>query len=162
MHAGLAMGSIARCGSAEQRARWLPAMGRLERIGAFALTEPTGGSDVAAGLRTMARRDGGGWVLDGAKRWIGNATFADHVVVWARTPRPVRCLGFVVHGDNPGMTATAIQHKIALRGVQNADIMFTGTAGSRRRTGCRRPAASRTPPRSCAGPGPGWPGRRSG
>ena len=58
-------------------------MGRLERIGAFALTEPTGGSDVAAGLRTTARRDGDGWVLDGAKRWIGNATFADHVVTWA-------------------------------------------------------------------------------
>jgi len=57
-------------------------MGRLERIGAFALTEPTGGSDVAAGLRTTARRDGDGWVLDGAKRWIGNATFADHVVTW--------------------------------------------------------------------------------
>jgi len=124
VHAGLAMGSIARCGSAEQRARWLPAMGRLERIGAFALTEPTGGSDVAAGLRTTARRDGDGWVLDGAKRWIGNATFADHVVTWARDADTGAVLGFVVHGDNPGMTATLIEHKIALRTVQNADITY--------------------------------------
>jgi glutaryl-CoA dehydrogenase len=124
VHSGLAMGSIARCGSPEQRARWLPAMGRLEKIGAFALTEPTGGSDVAGGLRTVARRDGDGWVLDGSKRWIGNATFADHVVVWAKDAETNKVLGFVVHGDNPGMTATAIQHKIALRGVQNADIVF--------------------------------------
>ncbi|HEV7655789.1 MAG TPA: acyl-CoA dehydrogenase family protein [Mycobacteriales bacterium] len=124
VHSGLAMGSIARCGSAEQRARWLPAMGRLETIGAFALTEPQGGSDVAGGLRTVARRDGDGWVLDGAKRWIGNATFADHVITWARDEESGKVLGFVVHGDNPGMTATAIKHKIALRTVQNADIVY--------------------------------------
>jgi glutaryl-CoA dehydrogenase len=124
VHSGLAMGSIARCGSAEQRARWLPAMGRLETIGAFALTEPTGGSDVAAGLRTVARRDGDGWVLDGAKRWIGNGTFADHVVTWARDADTGKVLGFVVHHDNPGMTTTVIEHKIALRTVQNADIVY--------------------------------------
>ena len=124
VHSGLAMGSIARCGSAEQRARWLPAMGRLDTIGAFALTEPTGGSDVAAGLRTVARRDGDGWVLDGAKRWIGNGTFADHVVTWARDADTGKVLGFVVHQDNPGMTSTVIEHKIALRTVQNADIVY--------------------------------------
>ena len=72
VHSGLAMGSIARCGSAEQRARWLPAMGRLETIGAFALTEPTGGSDVAAGLRTTARRDGDHWCSTGPS--AGSAT----------------------------------------------------------------------------------------
>jgi glutaryl-CoA dehydrogenase len=124
VHSGLAMGSIARCGNAEQRARWLPAMGRLERIGAFALTEPTGGSDVAGGMRTTARRDGDGWVLDGAKRWIGNGTFADHVVTWASDADTGKVLGFVVHKDNPGMTTTLIEHKIALRTVQNADIVY--------------------------------------
>jgi glutaryl-CoA dehydrogenase len=134
VHSGLAMGSIARCGSPEQRERWLPAMGRMERIGAFALTEPTGGSDVAGGLRTVARRDGDTWVLDGAKRWIGNATFADHVITWARDEDSGHVLGFVVHGDNPGMTATAIEHKIALRTVQNADIVYRD---------CRVPEADR-------------------
>src|SRR5262249_22666601 len=84
VHTGLAMGTILTCGSEEQQRRWLPAMSRFEKIGAFALTEPHGGSDVAGGLQTTARRDGDGWVLDGAKRWIGNATFADLVVVWAR------------------------------------------------------------------------------
>ena len=73
MHSGLAMGSIYYCGSDEQKHRWLPAMRRLELIGAFGLTEPHGGSDVAGGLETTARRDGDDWVLDGAKRWIGNA-----------------------------------------------------------------------------------------
>jgi glutaryl-CoA dehydrogenase len=124
VHSGLAMGSIARCGSAEQRERWLPAMGRMEKIGAFALTEPTGGSDVAGGLRTTARRDGDGWVLDGSKRWIGNATFADHVVTWAKDSESGKVIGFVVHGDNPGMTTTKIENKMALRAVQNADIVF--------------------------------------
>ena len=78
------MGSINRCGSDEQKQRWLPPMARLEKIGAFALTEPHGGSDVAGGLETTARRAGGHWVLNGAKKWIGNGTFADLVVVWAR------------------------------------------------------------------------------
>jgi glutaryl-CoA dehydrogenase len=134
VHSGLAMGSIAHCGSAEQRARWLPAMGRLEKVGAFALTEPQGGSDVAGGLRTVARRDGDGWVLDGAKRWIGNGTFADVLIVWAKDAETDKVLGFVVEKGNPGMTATAIEHKIALRSVQNADITFTD---------CRVPDADR-------------------
>jgi glutaryl-CoA dehydrogenase len=125
VHAGLAMGSIARCGSAEQRARWLPAMGRMEQIGAFALTEPLGGSDVAAGLRTTARRDGDTWVLNGAKRWIGNATFADLVVVWAKDEDSGQVLGFVVEGTNPGISCTRIENKIALRTVENADVVLT-------------------------------------
>jgi glutaryl-CoA dehydrogenase len=138
IHNGLAMGSIDLCGSAEQRERWLPAMARLDRIGAFALAEPHGGSDVARGLETTARRDGDTWVLDGEKRWIGNGTFADLVVVWARdvtddpAKGPVR--GFVVGRDNPGMTTTKIEHKIALRIVQNADIVLRG---------CRVPEADR-------------------
>ncbi|NED56857.1 acyl-CoA dehydrogenase, partial [Micromonospora aurantiaca] len=92
--------------SPEQRERWLPAMGRMEKIGAFALTEPEGGSDVALGLRTTARRDGGHWVLNGAKRWIGNATFADHTVVWARDEADDQVKGFVVDKGTPGFTAT--------------------------------------------------------
>ncbi|WP_328540299.1 acyl-CoA dehydrogenase family protein [Streptomyces sp. NBC_00344] len=125
VHAGLAMGSIARCGSPEQRQRWLPAMGRMERIGAFALTEPQGGSDVAAGLHTTARRDGDTWILNGAKRWIGNATFADLIVVWAREEDSNHVLGFVVDGASPGFSATRIENKIALRTVENADITLT-------------------------------------
>jgi glutaryl-CoA dehydrogenase len=122
VHSGLAMGSIRACGSPAQQERWLPAMATFDQVGAFALTEPTGGSDVAAGLRTTARRDGDSWVLNGEKRWIGNATFADLIVVWARDTEDDQVKGFVVPGDAPGFTATKIENKIALRTVQNADI----------------------------------------
>jgi glutaryl-CoA dehydrogenase len=122
VHSGLAMGSIRTCGSPEQQERWLPAMAAFDQVGAFALTEPAGGSDVAAGLHTTARRDGDTWVLNGAKRWIGNATFADLTVVWARDEADDQVKGFVVGKDAPGFTATKIENKIALRIVQNADI----------------------------------------
>src|ERR1700754_2530778 len=122
VHTGLAMGSILTCGSEEQKRRWLPAMSRFEKIGAFALTEPHGGSDVAGGMETTARRDGDEWVLNGAKRWIGNATFADLVVIWARDAETNQILGFVVEKGTPGFSATKIERKIALRIVQNADI----------------------------------------
>jgi glutaryl-CoA dehydrogenase len=125
VHAGLAMGSIAECGSPEQQERWLPGMARFEKIGAFGLTEPSGGSDVAAGLDTTARREGDEWVLNGAKRWIGNATFADLTVIWARDVSDNQVKGFVVAKDTPGFTATKIENKIALRIVQNADITLT-------------------------------------
>ena len=125
VHAGLAMGSIETCGSPEQQERWLPQMATFEKVGAFALTEPTGGSDVAAGLRTTARRDGDHWVLNGRKRWIGNATFADLTVVWARDEGDNQVKGFVVGKDTPGFVATKIENKIALRIVQNADIALT-------------------------------------
>jgi glutaryl-CoA dehydrogenase len=124
VHSGLAMGSINALGSEGQRRRWLPAMSRLEKVGAFALTEPHGGSDVAGGLETTARRDGDTWILDGAKRWIGNATSADLVVVWARDVETHQVLGFVVEKGTPGFTATKIENKIALRIVQNADIVL--------------------------------------
>ena len=126
VHAGLAMGSIAACGSPEQRQRWLPAMGRMEQIGAFALTEPSGGSDVSTGMLTTASRDGDVWVLNGAKRWIGNGTFADLVVVWAKDVADGHVKGFVVRKGTPGFTATRIENKIALRTVQNADIVLDG------------------------------------
>ncbi|MGI8330548.1 acyl-CoA dehydrogenase family protein [Actinomadura scrupuli] len=134
VHVGLAMGSIAQCGSAEQRKRWLPDMALMNKIGAFALTEPDGGSDVALGLRTTARREGDVWVLDGAKRWIGNATFADLIVVWAKDVEDDKVKGFVVEKGTPGLTTTKIENKIALRTVQNADITLTG---------CRVPEVNR-------------------
>ncbi|WP_337060545.1 acyl-CoA dehydrogenase family protein [Kineococcus sp. G2] len=123
---GLAMGSIAQTGSPEQRERWLPPMARGELVGAFALTEPGSGSDVAGGLTTTARREGDEWVLDGAKRWIGNATFADVVVVWARDVADGQVKGFLVAKGTPGFTATKIEDKIALRTVQNADVVLEG------------------------------------
>jgi glutaryl-CoA dehydrogenase len=124
VHTGLAAGTIIACGSEEQQRRWLPAMSRFEKIGAFGLTEPHGGSDVAGGLRTTAQRDGDEWILNGAKRWIGNATFADLVVIWARDVDTNHVLGFVVEKGTPGFTATKIEGKIGLRIVQNADIVL--------------------------------------
>src|SRR5262245_25562436 len=96
VHAGLAMGSIYLCGSEEQKRRWLPAMARLEKVGAFGLTEPEVGSAVARGLTTTARRDGHTWVLNGEKKWIGNATFADVVIIWARNLDDGNVTGFLV------------------------------------------------------------------
>ncbi|WP_456600017.1 acyl-CoA dehydrogenase family protein [Blastococcus sp. SYSU DS0616] len=122
VHGGLAMGSIYLCGSEEQKERWLPAMARMELIGAFGLTEPDHGSDVARGLQTTCRRDGDEWALDGEKKWIGNASFADLVIIWARDVATERVLGFVVEQGTPGFTAVDLQDKIALRAVQNAHI----------------------------------------
>ena len=122
VHSGLAMGSIYLCGSDEQKQRWLPAMARLEKIGAFGLTEPEVGSGAARGLTTTARRDGDEWVLNGQKKWIGNATFADYVVIWARDVEDNQVKGFVVEQPTPGFSTTKMRDKIALRVVQNAYI----------------------------------------
>ncbi|HEX2072221.1 MAG TPA: acyl-CoA dehydrogenase family protein [Geodermatophilus sp.] len=122
VHGGLAMGTVHRCGSEEQKERWLPGMARMETIGAFGLTEPDHGSDVARGLQTTARRDGDTWVLNGQKKWIGNASFADLVIIWARDEETDRVLGFVVEQGTPGFTAVDLEDKIALRAVQNALI----------------------------------------
>jgi glutaryl-CoA dehydrogenase len=126
VHGGLAMGSMHLCGSEEQKERWLPAMARMELIGAFGLTEPDSGSDVARGLRTTARREGDTWVLDGQKKWIGNGSFADLVIIWARDVETERVLGFVVEQGTEGMSAVDLEHKIALRAVQNAVITLEG------------------------------------
>jgi glutaryl-CoA dehydrogenase len=126
VHGGLAMGTINLCGSEEQKERWLPAMARMELIGAFGLTEPEHGSDVARGLQTTCRRDGDVWVLDGEKKWIGNASFADLIIIWARDVETDRVLGFVVEQGAPGFTAVDLQDKIALRVVQNAHITLEG------------------------------------
>ena len=122
VHGGLAMGSIILCGSHEQKLRWLPAMARMEKSGAFGLTEPEVGSGAAGGLTTTARRDGDVWVLNGQKKWIGNATFADHVIIWARDVDDNQVKGFVVHKGAEGFSPAKMTHKIALRVVQNALI----------------------------------------
>jgi glutaryl-CoA dehydrogenase len=119
---GLSCGSISVCGSAEQRAEWLPRLASGEVIGSFGLTEPQSGSDSAQGLRTTARREGDNWVLNGSKRWIGNATFADITVIWAKDVADNRVLGFIVPTSTPGYSASKIEGKISLRAVQNADI----------------------------------------
>jgi glutaryl-CoA dehydrogenase len=122
VHSGLSMGSIYLCGSEEQKQRWLPAMARWEKLGAFGLTEPDVGSGAARGLTTTARRDGDDWVLNGRKMWIGNATFADLTVIWARDEADGQVKGFVVEKDTPGFSTTKLEDKIALRVVQNALI----------------------------------------
>jgi glutaryl-CoA dehydrogenase len=122
VHSGLAMGSIYLCGSEEQKQRWLPAMARLEKVGAFGLTEPEVGSGASRGLTTTARRDGDEWVLNGQKKWIGNATFADYVVIWARDVEDNQVKGFVVEQPTSGFSTTKMRDKIALRVVQNAYI----------------------------------------
>jgi len=121
VQAGLAMQSIARCGSEEQKQRWLPPMARLEKIGAFALTEPEHGSDSIA-LETSATRDGDSWVINGEKKWIGNGSIADVVVVWARDTADRKVKGFLVEKGTPGFRAEKIEHKGALRAVWQAHI----------------------------------------
>jgi glutaryl-CoA dehydrogenase len=122
VHDGLFTGSIEALASQEKQEAWLPDIYSLKNIGAFGLTEPLGGSDVAGGTRTTARREGGNWILNGAKRWIGNATFSDWVVIYARDVADNQVKGFLVDTKLPGYGATKIENKISLRTVQNADI----------------------------------------
>ena len=121
----LAMTAIHKWGSEDQKQEWLPRMAAGEMIGAFALTEPTAGSDPAS-MKTFARRDGSGddagWVLDGAKRWIGLASVADVLVVWAMTDDGVR--GFLVPAGTPGVAATPIGQKLSMRASIQCDITF--------------------------------------
>jgi glutaryl-CoA dehydrogenase len=125
VHSGLAMGSIYLCGSEEQKQEWLPAMQRMEIIGAFGLTEPEVGSGAAGGLTTTCRRVGDEWVINGQKKWIGNATFSDITIIWARDLGDNEVKGFIVRKDNPGFKAEKMEDKMALRTVQNALITLT-------------------------------------
>lgn len=125
VHDGLFTGSIEALASQEQKDAWLPDIYAMKKIGAFGLTEPLGGSDVAGGTRTTARRDGDSWILNGEKRWIGNATFSDWVVIYARDLDDNKVKGFLVDTSLPGYSATKIENKISLRTVQNADITLT-------------------------------------
>jgi glutaryl-CoA dehydrogenase len=122
VHTGLAAGSVYLCGDEEQKQRWLPAMMRFEKIGSFGLTEPLVGSATSGGMTTTCRREGDTWVLNGQKKWIGNATFADINVIWARDESSNQIKGFVVGKDNPGFSVKKIEHKMALRVVQNGLI----------------------------------------
>ncbi|WP_247044165.1 acyl-CoA dehydrogenase family protein [Arthrobacter rhizosphaerae] len=124
VHDGLFTGSIEALASQEQQEAWLPDIYSMKKIGAFGLTEPLGGSDVAGGTRTTARYDGGQWILNGAKRWIGNATFSDWVVIYARDEADNQVKGFLVDTKSAGYAATKIENKISLRTVQNADIVL--------------------------------------
>ncbi|MET4136911.1 acyl-CoA dehydrogenase family protein [Pseudarthrobacter sp. PvP090] len=124
VHDGLFTGSIEALASQEQQEAWLPDIYSLKKIGAFGLTEPLGGSDVAGGTRTTARKEGDRWILNGAKRWIGNATFSDWVVIYARDLADNQVKGFLVDTKTEGYSATKIENKISLRTVQNADIVL--------------------------------------
>jgi glutaryl-CoA dehydrogenase len=129
VQSGLAMGSIALLGSEEQKQRWLPAMAALDKIGAFGLTEPEHGSDSVA-LETSARRDGDQWVLNGAKRWIGNASIADVIVIWARDTDDGRVKAFVVEkqpdGSYPdGYSTELITGKMGKRAVWQPDVLLS-------------------------------------
>ncbi|MCA9940397.1 MAG: acyl-CoA dehydrogenase family protein [Anaerolineales bacterium] len=125
VHSGLAMGSIGLLGSEAQKARWLPDMADLRKIGAFGLTEPARGSD-AANVLTTARRDGDSYILNGQKRWIGNAAIADYLIIWAKDEAG-QMGGFVIEepGANPGVRISNIGGKIGKRAVLNADIELT-------------------------------------
>ena len=135
VHSGLAMQSVLVCGSEEQKAEWLPKMRAWDVIGAFGLTEPEVGSAIAGGVTTTARREGDEWVLNGQKKWIGNATFADVVVIWARDEADGQVKGFLVQPEkHEGYTVEKIRGKIALRAVENGLITLTD---------CRVPEADR-------------------
>lgn len=129
----LAMSAIHKYGSEEQKQRWLPGMAAGDLVGCFALTEPQGGSD-PAGMTTTARRDGDGWVIDGAKRWIGLASVADVAVVWAKVDDPAlggsdggrAVRGFLVPTSTPGFTATPIDGKLSMRASVQCDIELDG------------------------------------
>jgi glutaryl-CoA dehydrogenase len=118
------MQSIAMLGSEEQKQRWLPPMAALDQLGAFALTEPLHGSDSVA-LESSARRDGDEWVINGSKKWIGNGTIADVVVLWARDAADGQVKGFLVEKGTPGYTASKIEAKGSLRAVWQAEITLT-------------------------------------
>jgi glutaryl-CoA dehydrogenase len=123
VHDGLAMGTIYLDGSEEQKQKWLPPMARMELIGCFGLTEPLVGSGTAGGLTTTARREGDGWVLNGQKKWIGNAPWCDVSIIWARDVADNQVKGFIVENKTtPGFSVEKIENKIALKVVQNGLI----------------------------------------
>ncbi|XP_021769685.1 acyl-coenzyme A oxidase 4, peroxisomal-like [Chenopodium quinoa] len=123
VHSSLAMLTIALCGSEDQKKNYLPSLAQLKTIACWALTEPDNGSD-ASGLQTTATKVAGGWILEGQKRWIGNSTFADLLIIFARNTATNQINGYIVKKDSPGLTATKIENKIGLRIVQNGDIVL--------------------------------------
>lgn len=125
VQSGLVMGSIYLCGSEEQKREWLPELKSLRKIGAFGLTEPEVGSAVAGGLTMKAKRDGNRWILNGQKKWIGNATFADVIIIWAEDQDDKQVKGFLVRKNTPGLQVEKMEDKMALRIVQNGVITLS-------------------------------------
>jgi alkylation response protein AidB-like acyl-CoA dehydrogenase len=135
VHNGLAMGSIYLVGTEEQKQKWLPSMARMEKIGCFGLTEPLVGSGTGGGLLTTAKREGDTWVLNGQKRWIGNAPWCDISIIWAKDVADNQVKGFIVENKTtPGFSVEKIENKIALKVVQNGEITLKD---------CRVPDAQR-------------------
>ncbi|XP_042394441.1 acyl-coenzyme A oxidase 4, peroxisomal-like [Zingiber officinale] len=123
VHSSLAMLTIALCGSDAQKEKYLPSLAKLDKIACWALTEPDYGSDASA-LKTIATKVSGGWVISGQKRWIGNSTFADLLIIFARNTSTNQINGFIVKKGAPGLKTTKIENKIGLRMVQNGDIVL--------------------------------------
>jgi glutaryl-CoA dehydrogenase len=119
----LAMYAIHAFGSEEHRSEWLPRMAAGDAIGCFGLTEPDHGSN-PSGMRTVARRDGADWILDGTKMWITNGSIADVAVVWARADDGIR--GFVVPTETPGFSTRVIHHKLSLRASVTSELILQG------------------------------------
>jgi len=117
----LAMYSIWKYGSEEQKQQWLPSMARGEAIGCFGLTEPDAGSDPGS-MRTTARRDGDDWILNGTKMWITNGSIADIATVWAKTDDGIR--GFLVEKGTKGFTTQDVHHKLSLRASITSELIF--------------------------------------
>ncbi len=117
----LAMFAIHAYGSDEHKDEWLPGMATGARIGCFGLTEPDFGSN-PAGMRTVARRDGDDWVLNGTKLWITNGSIADVAVVWARTDDRIR--GFVVPTETKGFSTNEIHQKLSLRASVTSELVL--------------------------------------
>jgi alkylation response protein AidB-like acyl-CoA dehydrogenase len=135
VHSGLAMGSIYLNGTEEQKQKWLPQMARMEKIGCFGLTEPLVGSGTAGGMTTTAKREGDNWILNGQKRWIGNAPWCDLSIIWARDVADNQVKGFIVENKTtPGFSVEKMLNKIALKVVQNGQITLDN---------CRIPEANR-------------------
>jgi alkylation response protein AidB-like acyl-CoA dehydrogenase len=135
VHNFLAMGSIEIAGSEEQKQKWLPPMARMEKIGCFGLTEPLVGSGAGGGLTTTAKREGDTWILNGQKRWIGNAPWCDISIIWARDVADNQVKGFIVENKTtPGFSVEKMQNKMALKVVQNGQITMKD---------CRVPEANR-------------------
>jgi glutaryl-CoA dehydrogenase len=134
VQSGLAMAAIHTLGSEEQKQKWLPSMAKCEKIGCFGLTEPEAGSDPGS-LTTTAVERNGGYVLDGEKKWIGNASFADVAVIWARTEDD-RISCFLVEGDNPGYNAEVLPRKGSQRAAWQTHITMED---------CHVPADARLP-----------------
>lgn len=125
VHSGLAMNSIYYCGSSEQKEEFIPSMIAMDKIGAFALTEPEVGSAASMGLKSTCKRNGDEWTINGEKKWIGNATFADYIIVWAKDEDDHQVKGFIVDRTTNGLTTEKIEDKMSLRIVQNATIKLS-------------------------------------